>query len=205
MANWASTSYRIEGKQEDLKTLNELINEFMDGKRPVMEDNASKDWEGNVALELGENTKGYYLRGFIQTCELEDDVLSIEAEEAWGATDFRHILEKHFEGMKVYFIVEEEGGEVYATNDKEGRFFDYRFLVDSCVDGADEWEYFYGDTTMEEVQVTKIKLDGEALLYKGRNTVEEVDEDWQKLEISDNVISATIDSVYEAVWLRLKK
>ena len=65
--------------------------------------------------------------------------------------------------------------------------------------------YFYGDTTMEEVQVTKIKLDGEALLYKGRNTVEEVDEDWQKLEISDNVISATIDSVYEAVWLRLKK
>lgn len=58
MANWASTSYRIEGKQEDLKTLNELINEFMDGKRPVMEDNASKDWEGNVALELGENTKG---------------------------------------------------------------------------------------------------------------------------------------------------
>lgn len=84
MANWASTSYRIEGKQEDLKTLNELINEFMDGKRPVMEDNASKDWEGNVALELGENTKGYYLRGFIQTCELEDDVLSIEAEEAWG-------------------------------------------------------------------------------------------------------------------------
>lgn len=166
MANWASTSYRIEGKQEDLKTLNELINEFMDGKRPVMEDNASKDWEGNVALELGENTKGYYLRGFIQTCELEDDVLSIEAEEAWGATDFRHILEKHFEGMKVYFIVEEEGGEV---------------------------------------QVTKIKLDGEALLYKGRNTEGEVDEDWQKLEISDNVISATIDSVYEAVWLRLKK
>ena len=119
MANWASTSYRIEGKQEDLKTLNELINEFMDGKRPVMEDNASKDWEGNVALELGENTKGYYLRGFIQTCELEDDVLSIEAEEAWGATDFRHILEKHFEGMKVYFIVEEEGGEVYAPTTRK--------------------------------------------------------------------------------------
>lgn len=65
--------------------------------------------------------------------------------------------------------------------------------------------YFYGDTTMEEVQVTKIKLDGEALLYKGRNTEGEVDEDWQKLEISDNVISATIDSVYEAVWLRLER
>ena len=63
----------------------------------------------------------------------------------------------------------------------------------------------FGDTTMEEVQVTKIKLDGEALLYKGRNTEGETDDEWQKLEISDNVISATIDSVYEAVWLRLKK
>lgn len=104
MANWASTSYRIEGKQEDLKTLNELINEFMDGKRPVMEDNASKDWEGNVALELGENTKGYYLRGFIQTCELEDDVLSIEAEEAWGATDFRH------EGTSTFLCSPKNGG-----------------------------------------------------------------------------------------------
>ena len=51
MANWASTSYRIEGKQEDLKTLNELINEFMDGKRPVMEDNASKDWEGIISVD----------------------------------------------------------------------------------------------------------------------------------------------------------
>lgn len=45
----------------------------------------------------------------------------------------------------------------------------------------------------------------EALLYKGRNTEGETDDEWQKLEISDNVISATIDSVYEAVWLRLKK
>lgn len=140
MANWASTSYRIEGKQEDLKTLNELINEFMDGKRPVMEDNASKDWEGNVALELGENTKGYYLRGFIQTCELEDDVLSIEAEE---------------------------GGEVYATNDKEGRFFDYRFLVDSCVDGADEWEYF--DTKEQALSYVARRMGVETV------TLEEID------------------------------
>ena len=58
MANWASTSYRIEGKQEDLKTLNELINEFMDGKRPVMEDNASKDWEGMLPWNWERTPKG---------------------------------------------------------------------------------------------------------------------------------------------------
>lgn len=44
--------------------------------------------------------------------------------------------------MKVYFIVEEEGCEVYATNDTEGRYFDYRFVVSSCVDGDYDTEEF---------------------------------------------------------------
>ena len=81
------------------------------------------------------------MRGFIQECELEDGVLRIEASEAWGATDFRHLLEGHYEDMKVYYIVEEEGCEVYATNDVEGKS-SYRFAVDSCVEGEDEFEYF---------------------------------------------------------------
>lgn len=44
--------------------------------------------------------------------------------------------------MKVYYIVEEEGCEVYATNDTEGKYFAYRFIVDSCVDGEDDYEEF---------------------------------------------------------------
>jgi hypothetical protein len=41
MANWASTSYRIEGNQKDLQELNDLCKAFMNKERPVMEEGAS--------------------------------------------------------------------------------------------------------------------------------------------------------------------
>ena len=116
MANWASTSYRIEGNNEDLQELYNLCKAFDSGERPAMEENAARDWEGNIILALGIEKGNSYLRGFIQSCDLSDGLLCIEAEEAWGATDFRHLLESHYENMKIYYIVEEDGCKVYATN-----------------------------------------------------------------------------------------
>lgn len=95
MANWALTSYRIEGNQKDLQELSNLCKAFTNRERPVMEEGASNDWEGNIILALGEEIDGSYIRGFIQECKLSDVLLSIEAEEAWDATDFRHLLENH--------------------------------------------------------------------------------------------------------------
>ena len=83
MANWASTSYRIEGNHKDLQELNELCKAFMNKERPVMEEVASENWEGNIILALGEEIGDSYIRGFIQNLELSDVLLSIDAEEAW--------------------------------------------------------------------------------------------------------------------------
>lgn len=53
MANWASTSYRIEGSESDLKKVYDVIDNFVTGKsKPVLED-ASKEWEGNIVKALG--------------------------------------------------------------------------------------------------------------------------------------------------------
>lgn len=142
MANWASTSYRIEGKQEHLQDLFNLCEDFCSCKRPVMKENASSDWEGNIVMALGINIQDSYLRGFIQSYEISDGLLSIEAEEAWGTTDLRKALENHFDDIKVYYSMEEEGCEVYATNDSEGKYFPYRYVLDSCIDGKDEYEVF---------------------------------------------------------------
>lgn len=142
MANWASTSYRIEGNQNDLQELNNLCKAFMNKERPVMEEGADENWEGNIILALGEEIGDSYIRGFIQYLELSDGLLSIEAEETWGATDFNKLLEKHYDGMKVYFIVEEEMCEVYATNDAEGKYFNCRSVLTSYVDGEYHREEF---------------------------------------------------------------
>ncbi|MBW4834756.1 MULTISPECIES: hypothetical protein [Prevotellaceae] len=145
MANWASTSYRIEGSESDLKKVYNVIDNFVSGKsKPVLED-ASTEWEGNIVKALGasdEQLKRSYLRGFIEEYELDGDVISINAEEAWGATDFRHILGKLMPELTIYYIVEEAGCDVFATNDIDGKYFPERYLVDAYVKDADFYEYF---------------------------------------------------------------
>lgn len=142
MANWASTVYRIEGNQKDLQELNNLCKAFMNKERPVLEKGADENWEGNIILALGEEIGDKYIRGFIQSCELSDGLLRISAEEAWGVTDFNLLLEKHYDDMKVYFIVEEEMCEIFATNDAEGKYFDSRSTLTSYVDGKYHREEF---------------------------------------------------------------
>lgn len=145
MANWASTSYRIEGSESDLKKVYDVIDNFVTGKsKPVLED-ASKEWEGNIVKALGasdEQLKKSYLRGFIEEYELGGDVIRINAEEAWGATDFRHILGNLIPELTIYYIVEEAGCDVFATNDIDGKYFPEQYLVDAYVKDADYYEYF---------------------------------------------------------------
>lgn len=91
MANWATTSYRIEGSKSDLKRVFNVIDGFMTAKQKPTSVTTSKDWEGNVVEALGateEQLSKNYLRGFIQEYEMDGDTIRIEAEEAWGATDF---------------------------------------------------------------------------------------------------------------------
>lgn len=162
MANMASTSYCIEGSKKDLKRLYKLIDGFMTGKeKPFWEDSA-ENWLGNVIKALGateEQMKNNYLRGFIETYELDGDVLRIAAEEAWGTTDFRHILKKLMPELTIYYIVEEPGFEVYATNDADGKYFTERFNVDACVDGHDYWEYFQEEKETMDYVASLLKKD----------------------------------------------
>ncbi|PVX43542.1 hypothetical protein [Hallella colorans] len=145
MANWASTSYRIEGSKEDLEKVYNVIDEFMSERRKPVQVDASNEWEGNIIRALGatdEQMKNNYLRGFIEEYEMDGDIIRIEAEEAWGTTDFRYVLAQLMPELTIYYIVEESGCEVYATNDAEGKYFPERFYVDAYVNGDYQSEYF---------------------------------------------------------------
>lgn len=145
MANWASTSYRIEGSKEDLEKVYNVIDEFMSERRKPVVVDASNEWEGNIIRALGatdEQMKNNYLRGFIEEYEMDGDIIRIEAEEAWGTTDFRHVLAQLMPELTIYYIVEEPGCEVYATNDVDGKYFPERFYVDAYVNGDYQSEYF---------------------------------------------------------------
>ena len=80
MANWASTSYRIEGSKEDLEKVYNVIDEFMSERRKPIEVNASSEWEGNIIRALGatdEQMKNNYLRGFIEEYEMDGDIIRL--------------------------------------------------------------------------------------------------------------------------------
>ena len=145
MAHWASTSYRIEGSKNELERVFNVIDDFMTDKRKPVRENASKEWEGNIVRVLGatdEQMENNYLRGFIQEYEMNGDTICVEAEEAWGTTDFRHVLAQLIPELTIYYIVEEPGCEIYATNDSEGKYFIDRFYVDACINGNYESDYF---------------------------------------------------------------
>ena len=176
MANWASTSYAIEGNKSDLERMFNVINDFVKSNVKPVEANASKEWEGNIVKALGaseEQMKNNYLRGFIQTYEIIDGVLYIEAEEAWGATDFRHLLAKLMPELTIYYIVEECGCEVYATNDCDGKYFTDSYYVDVCIDGDYFSEYF--DTEKQVLAYVAQLLKKEAV------TMAEIDE-WNEIQ-----------------------
>ncbi|MEZ7675887.1 hypothetical protein O3603_11260 [Prevotella sp. 20925_1_30] len=183
MANWASTSYAIEGSKSDLERVFNVINDFVKSNVKPVEANASKKWEGNIVKALGaseEQMKNNYLRGFIQTYEIIDGVLYIEAEEAWGATDFRHLLAKLMPKLTIYYIVEECGCEVYATNDCDGKYFTESYYVDICIDG----DYFNDYFNTEEQVLSYVAQ----LLKKESVTMKDIDEWNEEQDDNENYI-----------------
>lgn len=149
MANWALTSYFIEGSKKDLEKIYNIIDDFMSGRQAPVEENASANWEGNILKTLGateEQLKNNYLRGFIQEYEMDESVISIKAEEAWGDTDFRHVLKTLVPELTIYFVTEEPGCEVYITNDADGKYFPCRFYVEARINENCESDYFEDET-----------------------------------------------------------
>lgn len=160
MPNWASTSYRIEGSKSDLKRVYGVIDDFMSERRKPIDEDASNDWEGNVIRALGgteEQMEKACLRGYIQEYEMDGDTICIEAEEAWGTTDFLYLLEQIMPELKVYYLVEEPGCEVYATNDCEGKYFPDRYYVYAYVNDNYLSEYF---ETEEQAMAYAAELTG---------------------------------------------
>ena len=183
MPNWCSTSYMIEGPHETLKKINDAI------LHHEVEEGSSPEWEGNILKALDIKWKRYdpdfphqrhsYMRGFInEPPSLGENTLEFDAEEAWGVTDFGEVLEENFPDIKVYFIAEEPGMEIYITNDAEGKFFLTRYYVDTCIKNDYQSEYF---ETKEEAykwlsDITQGKITNEEQVDDFNSDVENIDD-----------------------------
>lgn len=145
MANMASVAYAIEGPRESLVIIAEAIADASCDSEHWTEYTACRNL-GFTEEELEDRRLGG---------EIERDVeintrgiLRFWAEERWGLQDFHELLKQKFPDIKVYWIVEEPGCEVYCTNDKEGKYFPERFWVDTAQDDIYQSEYFSTEEAM---------------------------------------------------------
>lgn len=177
MANMASVAYAIEGPEEVLQKIYEAI---MDAY--CNDDGDSyQEYKAAKKLKLHCEEGKTRLRGDFQgEPRLENEVLRFSAEEAWGLQDFNELLKKKFPKIKVYWVVEESGCEVYCTNDREGKYFPERYWVDTCIDGIYDSEYFRteGDVYKWLDKLTYGRV-------KSKEDVEKFNADYEDSEASD--------------------
>lgn len=145
MANMASVAYAIEGPKEILQKINEAI--------VVAVHSDSNKYELYQVAEYLKLpiTEEISLGGEITeepTWDEKTGALRFWSEERWGLQDFNELLEAQFPDVKVYWIVEEVGFDIFCTNDKEGKYFPERYWVDTAIDDIYNSEYF---RTEEEV------------------------------------------------------
>jgi hypothetical protein len=145
MANMASVAYAIEGPQKDLEEILGAIYLAIASK-----DNKYEEYKACQYLDFTEEElKDKRLGGEISDePALEDGVLKFWAEERWGLQDFEALLRQKFRDIKVFWVVEESGDEVYCTNDKEGKYFPERYFCDTAQDDIYRSEYFKTEEAM---------------------------------------------------------
>lgn len=139
MANIASVAYAIEGPQETLEKIKKAIVDAMNSTDHYYEEYVACINLGYSPIGLDECSLGGEIT---EEPDLNDGVLRFWTEERWGLQDFHKLLKKLFPDIKVYWIVEEPGCEVYCTNDREGYYFRERYCVDTCIDGNYQSDYF---------------------------------------------------------------
>lgn len=177
MANWASVRYRIEGKQENIQEIYDKYQTLQSKKQSETGDD-KLIWESEIIEGLGIDCKDSSLRGYVLSCDMSDDSMAIEAEEAWGLTDFRHLLESHYKDMNIYYMIEEPCCDVYVTNDSEGKYFPTRVVVDVHIKEMEEHKEFVDKKEALDYVAHTLKCD--------ITTVEDVDK-WNEEHEDDYI------------------
>lgn len=167
MPNWCDVTYKCVGDPKEVKSLYKVLQYINNRKTSILKNGFSKFWLGNLVHKLGYDWKEYRCRGEITDFYLDsDNVLTIAQNTAWCEQEgVRDAIEKAFPSIKVYYIEEEPGCDVYDTNDSSGKYFPERFYLDSY----DQQEYF---KTIEEAADYVAKIIG----HKVEASVDAIDE-----------------------------
>lgn len=140
MPNWCDTTYKCVGLPKEVGELNAILERMNKREKPVIPNGFGKLWLGELVTELGFDYEKYRCRGEITDYNYDGgDTITICQYTAWYEQEgVRHAIEERFPSVKVFYLEEEPGCEVYGTNDSLGEHFTDNFVFQD----DDETEYF---------------------------------------------------------------
>lgn len=139
MPNWSDTSYKCVGDLKEVRSLHKVLKYMEKRKTSILPNDFGKMWLGNLVHKLGGDWEKLRCRGEIIDFSLDGNVLTINQQTAWCEQEgVREIIEKTYPSVKVYYMEQESGCDVFSTNDAFGEYFPERYFLDS----HEDWKYF---------------------------------------------------------------
>lgn len=133
MSNPAFMSVCFEGQKKELKSLYGKMKRLQEREKPLVENSFyyPQRWLGNLVTRLGGNWHKVYCRGEWSELELTENYLYFFTETAWQPP-FRllKLIQEVYPSLTFYFSTEGDDWDAYLTNDKDGRYFTSRFVLD---------------------------------------------------------------------------
>ncbi len=136
MANTCFTEYILVGPKKDLDEIYGIMKGLQNRKESLLPNGWGKTWLGNFVHKTGGDAEKIYCRG--KWCNLKKKTmpdgekrLCFNTETAWTRMEEvdKHILEK-WPAVKLFYLEEESGNEVFETNDKEEKYFPEQYILD---------------------------------------------------------------------------
>jgi hypothetical protein len=140
MPNWANSTVIIEGEKKALTELYNRMEALARRKEPLVPNGFGTTWLGCLVADLGADWQEVGCRGDWYELEYDEEgnFMRFESETAWGPTeDVFRLIQQKYPTLKVYYSCEEPGNEVYCSNDVEGKYFPYRYVVEASGKNVD--------------------------------------------------------------------
>lgn len=189
MPNWNTTDYTLYGNKENIKRLYTELKKTVDIDRTKESKPftflGNSYWLGYIKKSLlPEVEEELPVRGEISYIEedIEDhdnDMASLKltTETAWVACSelMDKIAGKY--DLQLFYYSEEPGCEIFETNDLEGQFYSFRYMVDSEKEGIEYYD------TFEQVAEAIAKMTGIRL-----NNISEADDNLSAFNNDDTFL-----------------
>ena len=118
-----------------------LCSRIENRKKSLVKNGFGNTWLGNLVNYLGGDWEKVYCRGewMCREYNKEKNTLTFTTETAWREMDeWRKFIESCYKTIKILYVTEEPGMEIYKTNDKDAIFFKSKYVLDY----TEDVEYF---------------------------------------------------------------